>query len=94
MGKRGTVTDYAGDELYAGDLVAYSARQGNRVRMADAIVEKVTTRKALGRVIPMLLVRPTGAESGFVRRQTQRAVWIAAEHVRLVLTAENLSQLG
>lgn len=91
MGKRGTVTDYAGDELYAGDLVAYAARHGNRVRMADAVVAKVTTRRALGRIVPMLLVRPTGNESGFVRRKTRRAVWVAGEHVRLVATAEELA---
>jgi hypothetical protein len=91
MGKRGTVTDYAGDELYAGDLVAYAARRGNGVRLSDAVVQKVTTKRALGRVIPFLLVKPTGNESGFVRRKTQRAVWVAAEHVRLVATAEELA---
>jgi len=85
MGKRGTVTDYAGDELYAGDLVAYSTRQGNRVRMADAVVQKVTARQVGGRLRPMLLVKPTGEESGFTRRKSSRAVWIAAEHVRLVV---------
>jgi hypothetical protein len=90
MGKRGTVTDYGGDEIYAGDLVAYATRRGNGVRLSDAVVQKVTTRKALGRVIPFLLVKPTGNESGFVRRKTQRAVWVAAEHVRLVLPAEAL----
>lgn len=91
MGKRGTVTDYGGDEIYAGDLVAYAARRGNGVRLSDAVVQKVTTKRALGRVIPFLLVKPTGNESGFVRRKTQRAVWVAAEHVRLVMTAESLA---
>jgi hypothetical protein len=90
MGKRGTITDYGGDEIYAGDLVAYATRRGNGVRLSDAIVQRVTTKRALGRVIPYLLVRPTGNESGFVRRKTQRAVWVAAEHVRLVLPAEAL----
>lgn len=90
MGKRGTVTDYGGDEIYAGDLVAYATRRGNGVRMSDAVVQRVTTRKALGRVVPFLLVKPTGNESGFVRRKTQRAVWVAANHVRLVLPAEAL----
>ncbi|KPC65918.1 hypothetical protein ADL35_46140 [Streptomyces sp. NRRL WC-3753] len=88
MGKRGVVTDYAGDELYEGDLVAYSARHGNRVRMTDARVEKVTTRLAGGRLLPMLLLRPTGDESGFTRRKSQRAVWVAAEHVRLIMPAD------
>jgi hypothetical protein len=84
MGKRGVVTDYAGAELYAGDLVAYAVRQGNRVRMSDAVVLKVTARKAGGRLVPMLAVRPTGDESGFTRRRSGRSVWISAEHVRLV----------
>ncbi|MGW0929580.1 hypothetical protein [Streptomyces sp. NPDC002644] len=88
MSKRGVVTDYAGEELYKGDLVTYAARQGNRVRMADALVEKVTTRLVNGRVFPMLKLRPTGHESGFTRRRSARAVWIAAEHVRLIAPGE------
>ncbi|MDH6108847.1 hypothetical protein P3T36_002978 [Kitasatospora sp. MAP12-15] len=84
MGKRGVVADYAGDELYPGDLITYAARQGNRVRMADAIVRRVSTRLLDGRLRPMLLVQPTGQESGFVKRRTLRKEWIAAEHVRLV----------
>ncbi|WP_405560655.1 hypothetical protein [Streptomyces sp. NBC_01180] len=84
MSKRGTVCDYFGEELYAGDLIAYSARQGNMVRMADAIVLRVTAKLIAGRLRPMLLVQPTGAESGFVRRRTMRSTWIAAEHVRLI----------
>ena len=88
MGKRGVVTDYAGEELYRGDLVAYSARQGNRVRMTDARVDKVTTRLAGGRLVPMLKLKPTGDESGFTRRKSQRAVWVAAEHVRLIMPGE------
>lgn len=84
MSKRGVVTDYAGEELYRGDLVVYAARQGNRVRMTDAIVHKVTARKEGGRLRPMLLVKPTGEESGFTRRRSPRAVWVSAEHVRLI----------
>jgi hypothetical protein len=85
MGKRGVITDYAGEELYRGDTVAYAARQANRVRMTDAVVEKVTAVPGLkGRLVPMLKVRPTGTESGFTARKSLRAVWIGAEHVRLV----------
>ncbi|MFE7315154.1 hypothetical protein ACFU7T_19045 [Streptomyces sp. NPDC057555] len=84
MGKRGVITDYAGEELYAGDLVVYAARQGNRVRMTDAIVRRVTTRLEGGRLRPMLRVQPTGVESGFTKRRTLRQEWISAEHVRLV----------
>jgi hypothetical protein len=85
MAKSGTVTDYGGDEIYEGDLVAYAVRRGNGVRLSDAVVQRVTTRSMFGRVVPFLLVKPTGNESGFVRRKTQRAVWVAANHVRLVL---------
>jgi hypothetical protein len=84
VAKRGVVTDYAGEELYAGDLVAYAARQGNRVRMSDALVLKVTAVLEGGRLRPMLHVQPTGTESGFTRRKTMRSEWIAAEHVRLI----------
>jgi hypothetical protein len=84
MGKRGVVTDYAGAELYAGDLINYAARQANRVRLADAIVLKVTARMEGGRLRPMLLVQPTGIESGFTARRSPRKVWISAEHVRLI----------
>ncbi|MFE7467441.1 hypothetical protein ACFU6R_25515 [Streptomyces sp. NPDC057499] len=85
MGKRGVITDYAGEELYPGDLVAYAARQGNRVRLADALVRRVTARIEGGRLRPMLLVRPTGIESGFTKRRSLRSEWISAEHVRLIL---------
>lgn len=86
MGKRGVVTDYAGEELYAGDLVTYAARQGNRVRMTDAIVLDVTAENVGGRLRPMLAVQPTGQESGFTRRRTLTPQKISAEHVRLVVS--------
>lgn len=85
MAKRGTVTDYAGEELYAGDLISYAARAGNRVRMTDATVLKVTAVQIAGRLRPMLKVQPTGDESGFTRRKTLTPQWISAEHVRLIL---------
>jgi hypothetical protein len=84
MAKRGVVTDYAGEELYAGDLVTYAVRHGNRVRMTDAVVLDVTTENVGGRLRPMLQVQPTGTESGFTRRRTLDPVRISAEHVRLV----------
>jgi hypothetical protein len=84
MSKRGVITDYAAEELYAGDLVAYATRQGNRVRLADAIVHKVVAKPFGGRLVPMLLVKPTGVESGFTARRNMRKVWIGAEHARLI----------
>ncbi|MET9602570.1 MULTISPECIES: hypothetical protein [Streptomyces] len=79
------ITDYAGEELYEGDLIAYAARQGNRVRMADALIVKATAKLVDGRLRPMLKVQPTGTESGFAKRRTMRAEWISAEHTRLVM---------
>lgn len=86
MGKRGVVTDYAGEELYAGDLVTFGTRHGNRVRMSDGIVNDVTTKNIGGRLVPTLLVQPTGQDSGWGlgSRKTLRPVEISAEHVRLV----------
>ncbi|MGW6754548.1 hypothetical protein [Streptomyces sp. NPDC055006] len=89
MAKRGVITDYAGNELYPGDLVAYAARHGNRVRMADAVILEATAKLAqvegVGAVlVPVLKVQPTGTESGFTKRQTAASQWITAEHVRLV----------
>lgn len=89
MGKRGVVTDYAGEELHAGDLIAYAARQGNRVRMADALVLEATVKatkvEGVGTVlIPVLLIQPTGTESGFAKRRTMRTERITTEHVRLI----------
>lgn len=85
MGKRGVITDYAGEELYPGDLINYAARQGNRVRVSDALIIKATAVLVDGRLRPMLKVQPTGTESGFAKRKTTRAEWISAEHVRLVM---------
>ncbi|MGI5347021.1 hypothetical protein ACQEU8_02360 [Streptomyces sp. CA-250714] len=91
MSKRGVVTDYAGNELYPGDLISYSARQGNRVRQSDAVVVKVSARPAkvagVGTVlVPILKVKPTGQESGFTKRRSLREEWVQAEHVRLIPT--------
>ncbi len=86
VSKRGVVADYSGEELYRGDLVCYAARNGNRVRLADAIIQRVTTQLENGRLRPMLLVQPTGIESGFTKRRSMRREWISAEHVRLVIS--------
>jgi hypothetical protein len=86
MGKRGTVSDYAGEALYRGDLICYSARRGNRVRVSDAIILDVTAVNQHGRLTPMLKVQPTGTDSGWGlgARKTLRTEWVSAEHVRLL----------
>ncbi|WP_405016429.1 hypothetical protein OHV05_04405 [Kitasatospora sp. NBC_00070] len=86
MSSRQVVCDYAGDELYPGDLINYSARRKNRVRVSDAIIRRVTTRVVGGRLRPMLLVEPTGVESGYVRRRSLRQTWVSSEHVRLIMS--------
>lgn len=86
MAKRGTVTDYAGEALFVGDLINYAARVGNGVRNADAIIRAVEIRYAYGKRIPFLKVQPTGVESrsGLEERKSLRAEWIGTDHVRLL----------
>lgn len=84
MGKRGTVTDYAGEALYAGDLINYAARRENGVRVSDAIVRRIYFVRVEGRKFPMLKVQPTGTDSGFEPRKTLRTEHVAATHVRLL----------
>lgn len=92
MSKSSAVVDYAGDAIRVGDLVAYASRRGNRVRMSDGIVLKAYTKKLNGRVYPMLRLEPTGNDSGWLERRTDRIVNVAVEHVRVVRTAEELAQ--
>lgn len=86
MGKRGTVTDYAGEALYKGDLINYATRCGNRARASDAIIRDIKTVRVLGKVVPRLKVQPTGVDSGdgLGERKSLRAEWIGTEHVRLL----------
>ncbi|WP_030240734.1 MULTISPECIES: hypothetical protein [unclassified Streptomyces] len=86
MGQRGTVTDYAGERLYVGDLINYATRCGNGCRASDAIIREIEIRYAYGKRIPFLKVQPTGVESrsGLDERKTLRAEWIGTEHVRLL----------
>lgn len=84
MSIRRTVCDYAGEEIHPGDLVCFASRVGNRVRVTDAFVYKVTTKLLGGRLVPMLKVAPTGSESGFVQRRSMRKLTVGSEHVRLI----------
>lgn len=89
MAKRGHVTDYAGEGLRRGDLINYATRYGNRVRASDAIIEDIEIRRAYGKLLPFLLVQPTGVDSGdgLGERLTLRKEWISTEHVRLLRRA-------
>lgn len=84
MSKRGTVTDYAGEALYSGDLINYASRRENGVRASDAIVRKIYFVRVEGRKFPMLRVQPTGTDSGFEPRKSLRVEHVAATHVRLL----------
>lgn len=91
MSKRGNIHDFAGAEVRVGDTIVYSARRGNGVRMTEAVVLKTYTEKYKGRVLPMLAVRPTGNESGFVKRSSFAIQHIAAEHFAVTVPAEELA---
>lgn len=83
MGK-GNLTDFTGAEIYPGRLIAYPTRRGNRVRNTEAVVLELESNRAAGRVVPMLLVKPTGRDSGFIGRKTLTPQHVAAEHVVVI----------
>ncbi|MEV3856084.1 hypothetical protein AB0J38_17385 [Streptomyces sp. NPDC050095] len=89
MSKRGHIHDFTGAPILAGDTVVYATRQGNRVRMTEAVVIKTTSALLGGRVVPLLKVKPTGQESGFVRRRSLRVETIAAEHVAVTIPGDD-----
>ncbi|QAX94728.1 hypothetical protein HOV12_gp28 [Streptomyces phage Lilbooboo] len=96
MGQRGTVTDYAGEPLYVGDLINYATRCGNGTRAADAIIREIEIRRAYGKRIPFLKIQPTGVESrsGLEARKTLREEWIGTDHVRLLRSNVTGQQTG
>lgn len=83
MGKA-RLTDFTGAEIYPGRLIAYPTRQGNRVRNSEAIVLETKSDKSSGRVVPMLRVKPTGRDSGFIARATLAEQYVSAEHVVVI----------
>ncbi|AKA05558.1 hypothetical protein SAZ_26260 [Streptomyces noursei ZPM] len=88
MAKRGHIHDFTGQEIREGDTLVYAARRGNSVRMVEAVVLRTYTENYKGRVLPMLKVKPTGNESGWVKRATFRVETVAAEHVAVTVPAE------
>lgn len=82
--RRGVVCDYAGEELHEGDLIAYASRCENGVRLADGVIEAIRWETFKGRRLPFLSVQPTGVESGYKNRRSQRRVEISADHARLI----------
>jgi hypothetical protein len=83
MGKA-RLTDFTGAEIRAGVVVAYPTRQGNVVRNSEAVVLETLSDRSTGRVVPMLKVRPTGRDSGFIARKTLSVQKVSAEHVVVI----------
>ncbi|WP_406324062.1 hypothetical protein [Streptomyces niveus] len=77
---RAHLSDFTGAEIRPGSVVAYPTRQGNVVRNSEAVVLALLSDKSTGRVVPMLKVRPTGRDSGFIARKTLAVQKISAEH--------------
>ncbi|MER6051034.1 hypothetical protein ABT168_26880 [Streptomyces sp. NPDC001793] len=77
MAKRGHIHDFTGQEIREGDTLVYAARRGNSVRMVEAAVLRTYTENHKGRILPMLKVKPTGNESGWVKRSTFRVETVA-----------------
>jgi hypothetical protein len=79
MGKS-RLTDFTGQEIRPGAVGVYPSRQGNRVRNSEAVVLETKSSRAGGRVRPILVVQPTGRDSGFIQRKTRRTVRVSSEH--------------
>ncbi|MEV5319129.1 hypothetical protein AB0K92_15990 [Streptomyces sp. NPDC052687] len=78
------LTDFTGAEIRPGVVIAYPSRQGNRVRNSEAVVLETMSDRSTGRVVPMLKVRPTGRDSGFIARKTLAVQKVSAEHVVVI----------
>ncbi|WP_328967930.1 hypothetical protein [Streptomyces sp. NBC_00239] len=87
MGKA-RLTDFTGAEIHVGAVIAYPTRQGNVVRNSEGVVLELHSNKSTGRVVPMLRVRPTGRDSGFIARKTLAVQTVSAEHVVVIGEAE------
>lgn len=81
---KGRLHDFTGAEIYPGRVVAYATRQGNVVRMSEAVVLELQSNKSTGRVIPELKVKPTGRDSGFIARKTLTMQTVAADRVVVI----------
>ncbi|WP_186783694.1 hypothetical protein [Streptomyces sp. CBG33] len=85
---RDRLTDFTGAEIRVGATIAYPTRRGNRVRNSEAIVLETMSDRSTGRVVPMLKVRPTGRDSGFIARKTTAIRTVSAEHAVVIQDPE------
>lgn len=83
MGKA-RLTDFTGAEIRPGVLVSYSSRQGNVVRLSEAVVLELESNKSAGIVVPLVKVRPTGRDSGFIARKTLAVQTVAADRMVVI----------
>lgn len=83
MGKA-RLTDYTGAEIRPGVLVSYASRQGNVVRLSEAVVLETKSDKSSGIVVPLVRVRPTGRDSGFIARKTLTVQTVAADRMVVI----------
>ncbi len=83
MGKA-HLTDFLGQVIRPGCVIVYPTRQGNRVRQSEAVVIETYSDRSTGRVIPMLIVAPTGRDSGFIGRSTLMRRRVSTEHTVVV----------
>lgn len=81
---KGRLHDFTGAEIRPGKVVVYSCRQGNVVRMTEAIVKELKSNRSTGRVVPELVVQPTGRTSGWLGRKTLTRQTIASTHVVVI----------
>ncbi|MEU1200150.1 hypothetical protein ABZ446_28545 [Streptomyces sp. NPDC005813] len=91
MGKA-RLTDYTGAEIRPGVLVSYSSRQGNVVRLSEAVVLELKSNKSAGLVVPLVKVRPTGRDSGFIARKTLAVQTVAADRMVVIGEVEGESK--
>jgi hypothetical protein len=85
------LTDFTGAEIRPGRLVSYATRQGNLVRLSEAVVLELKSDKSAGVVVPMVKVKPTGRDSGFIARKTLAIQTVAADRLVVIGDAEGES---
>lgn len=83
MGKA-RLTDFTGAEIRPGVVVSYSSRQGNVVRLSEAIVLETMSDRSAGIIVPKVKVKPTGRDSGFIARKTLAVQTVTADRLVVI----------
>ncbi|GGX26750.1 hypothetical protein [Streptomyces chryseus] len=78
------LTDFTGAEIRPGVLVSYSTRQGNLVRLSEAVVMELKSDKSAGVIVPKVKVKPTGRDSGFIARKTLAVQTVTADRIVVI----------